>query len=83
MGKQSERTFCNYIEDGVTWLWRTRPSRKNATIEERECVISCTGNDQCSKKQQGGWPGRGLEGAKPKDKCPICKDNIYCEMSCF
>lgn len=83
MGKETERTFCNYIQDGVSWIWRTRPSRRRADMEERECVVSCTGNDYCAKKQKGGWKGKGLEGAKPKNDCPICKENITCEMTCY
>jgi hypothetical protein len=83
MGKEPERTFCPYIEDGVTWLWRTRPSRRNPHEEDRECIISCTGNEYCSRKQPASWGGRGLEGAKPKDKCPICIDNLSCEMLCY
>lgn len=83
MGKETERNYCNYVQDGVTWLWRTRPSRKNNSIEERECVISCSGNDQCIKKQTHGWAGRGLEGAKPKEHCPICINNLSCEEACY
>lgn len=83
MGKETERTFCNYIEDGVTWLWRTKPSRKNAAIEERDCVINCSGNEVCYRMQKPGWPGRGIEGAKPDNHCPICEEGISCEPLCF
>ena len=83
MGKETERVFCNYIEDGVSWIWRTRPSRRDNNIEERDCVIFCSGNEQCAKKQKQTWAGRNLEGAKPKDKCEICKFNVSCEDLCY
>jgi hypothetical protein len=83
MGKEPERTFCEYIQDGVTWLWRTRPSRKSNREDEKECVIACTGNDYCAKKQPAGWRGRNLEGAKPRQHCPICRENLNCEDLCY
>lgn len=83
MGKESERLYCSYIDDGVAWLWRTRPSRRDHAIEERDCVISCTGNDKCAKKQKATWAGRNLDGAKPKNDCPICKDFLSCEDLCY
>lgn len=83
MGKESERQYCSYIDDGVTWLWRTRPSRRNHSVEEKECVISCTGNDKCADKQTAAWGGRNLEGAKPKNHCPICDYNNSCEPLCY
>ena len=83
MGKETERTYCDYIQDGVSWIWRTRTSRRDPSKEDRECVVSCTGNEACAKKQKTNWAGRGIEGAKPMNHCPICKEGLSCEPLCF